>query len=141
MKHLLATLLLVSAGTTLSGCITWSQGLAPVRPRYGDAVKQGAPLLEWKAATEPADETRYELTVFDTAEAAVYQASDLTETSHTIGATLAPGRYHWTVRPLYRRGEQWVPGPWNARKYFLFAVVFFQWGSQPYEFHVVPGPG
>jgi hypothetical protein len=136
---LLVRTALLGVAILLFGCVTWSQGLSPVQPRYGDVLRPSAPVLEWKPATEPADEIRYDVAVFAESGAVVYQADDLTEPRHTVTASLEPGKYRWSVRPSFRRGEQWTHGAWNARKYFYFAVVLFGWGTQPYEFFVMEG--
>jgi hypothetical protein len=136
LTNRIAGMALIGVTFLAPGCVTWSQGLAPVRPRYGDVLEPDAPLLEWKPAAEPADETRYDVAVFDASGANVYQVDDLSEPRHIVTAPLAPGKYQWTVRPAFRRGDQWTRGAANARKYFYFAVVLFGWGTQPYEFFV-----
>lgn len=90
----------IGVALLVSGCITWSQGISPVQPRYGSVLKPDAPILEWKPATEPADEVRYDVAILDASGANVYQVDDLIEPRHTVTAPLAPGKYQWTVRPL-----------------------------------------
>jgi len=137
-RTFLVTLMLVFLCLGSTGCITWSHGIKPVQPYYGRAVSDTPLVLEWNPATEPSDETRYHVAIWDASSVQVYGATNLAETRHVVSKQLAAGKHTWSVRPLYLRDEKWVPGNWNRRKYFYFIGVLFGWGSQPYYFIYEP---
>jgi len=131
-------LLVCVSGT---GCVTWGHGIDPVQPHYGRSVSEAPLIVEWSPASEPSDETRYHVAIWDASGAQVYGATNLKETRYVVSKQLAPGKHTWSVRPLYLRDKKWVPGNWNHRKYFYFVGVLFGWGRQPYYFIYEPVAG
>ena len=137
--RLLATLLTAST-LVLGGCVTWSNGIAPMHPRYGQKLVDDPPTLEWKPEPlEGAEAVHYDLVVLNKQDVAVYRVADLTEPRHVLTARLPAGPYKWTVRPVFLRNGQWEPGPWNGRNYLVIAIVYFQWGETFYTFKL-PAP-
>ncbi|HYC00114.1 MAG TPA: hypothetical protein VEC57_13350 [Candidatus Limnocylindrales bacterium] len=130
------TLVACVAVLLLGGCFRWSSGLTPVQPPHGAVLTENRPLLSWEPGEEDADEVLYDLAVFDSGGRVVYQIDRLSETSHVLERALPPGRYRWTVRPLYRTGTQWKAGEWNGRRDFLFVGLYAQWGSGAYVFDI-----
>jgi hypothetical protein len=120
----------------LTGCSS-TIGLVPVTPKQGKSVASNELVLAWEEAPAPADDVYYQLLIQNEAGASVYEQSELRETRHVVTAQLKPGRYQWTVRPVYLRNGEWAPGEWTMREWTHFYVVFITWGKGLYEFKVV----
>lgn len=128
--------LLVAA--TVSGCVAWGQGIAPIEPPGrkifpSPTIESLQPTLSWEPADpEEMPDARYHLVVyrlegFPAHEVVVYARRDLTETSHTLETPLLPStRYYWRVGVTYSNGKE-TRTEWNGYRAFYFIPVPFIW--------------
>ena len=123
-------------GVLLTGCSS-TIGLVPIMPKHGKSVSAEEIALEWEPSSTQADDLYYQLVIQDKLGKPVYEQNELRETRHVVTAQLAPGRYDWSVRPMYLRSGEWQPGVWTQREWSYFFVFFVSAGKGPYEFRVV----
>jgi hypothetical protein len=134
-------LLAAAIALSLTGCFTWPGGISPISPKHGQTVPLESATLSWKPVPlDGAESLQYQVSVLDSLKTVVYENVVAQGTSHRVEGALAPGRYQWTVRPLYLRNGSWKEGRWNRRKYFYFAGVLFGWGETLYEFKASDEP-
>jgi hypothetical protein len=112
-------------------------GLVPITPNHKASLQAENLVLQWEPATEQAEDVYYQILIEDESHISVYERTMVRETHHVVTKHLKPGYYTWSVRPMYLRDGQWMPGPWMQREWSYFFIYFMSAGRGPYEFKII----
>ena len=130
----------IIACIVLSGCMTFNQGLKPIKPQYSpyswsEDVDTLTPKFVWSPYDDTSDKQdfRYQLRILDGNVVQLFK-DGIKDNYYVVEEPLLPNKeYQWAVRAAWSANGKPEGESWNYKKYFYLTPVLFGWGNKPYK--------
>ena len=124
----------------LSGCMTFNQGLKPIKPKYSpyswnENVDTLTPKFVWSPYEDASDKQdfRYQLQILDGNVVRLFK-DGIKDNYYVVDDPLLPSKeYQWAVRAAWTVNGKTEGESWNNKKYFYLSPILFGWGNKPYK--------